>query len=176
MGLFRKLFERQPRFDPAEGARVLLASLPPCTEHVVVGSPRYSGNYRCEVTVSSTFLAEKTRRDAESTFGGSSEQKIARIAMPMWLERASHPDGRTCYMPPSFVENIDVWVANFVRDGVARVYCPDCGAFVSDLEKSTRNQRTAGPWSEWTSSWRCRNGHLLYAEDHEVHILRGTES
>lgn len=171
MGIFGKLFGNSPPpFDRDAAITALLSTLPPCTQHVVVASHRYSGNYRCEVTVPAEYLADFARRHAERTIGGSRESEVARVAMPIWLTRASRDD-KSSYMPQPFVKNVDAYVLNFIKDGSASVHCNDCGAVVREFQEQTRNESRAGPWSEWTSSWRCPHGHLLYTEDHEVHFV-----
>ena len=52
-GFFRRIFgstEPTRQFDAEREADRLLANLPPCTQRVVVASPRYSGKWRCEVS------------------------------------------------------------------------------------------------------------------------------
>lgn len=171
MGIFGKMFgTTPPPFDPQLAASSLISALPPCTQHVVVASHRYSGSYRCEVTVPAEYLASFARRHAERTIGGSRESEAARVAMPTWLSRASR-DGKSSYMPLPFVQILDAYVLNFIKDGVAAVYCNDCGGVVREFQEQSRNESRAGPWSEWTSSWHCPRGHLLYTEDHEVHFV-----
>ena len=171
MGFFANLFGKSsPPFDAQAEAAKLLDVLPPCSQSVVVASPRYSGNYRCEVSVPALRLTVFVRRLGESTFGGSQESQVVRAAMPLWLERASL-DGKTSYMPQDFFENINAYVLNFIKDGNAEIYCNDCGTVIRDLKEQTRNESRSGPQSEWTSSWRCPSGHLLYTEDHEVRFI-----
>ena len=177
IGFFRKLLggEPPPPFDRDAQVTQLLAALPPCTQYVVVASDKYSGKYRCEVTVSATDIETFVKSLAESTFGGSRESQIARAAMPRWLKSASPNDGKTSYLPASFAEVIDAYVLNFIKDGISDIHCKECGRSTADIEPATRNHKVTGPWSEWTDAWRCQAGHLLYTEDHEIHILRRRE-
>lgn len=178
IGLFRKLFggdQASPPFDRAAQAMQFVAALPPCTQYIVVASDKYSGQYRCEVTVSAMDIAPFVKSLACATSGGSWESQIARIAMPIWLNQASRNDGKTSYLPASFVEVVEAYVLNFINDGIASIYCKECGRNTTDIESTTRNHKTTGPWSEWTEAWRCQAGHLLYTADHEIHILRRAE-
>ena len=178
VGFFRRILGGQPPsppFDREAQATLLLASLPHCTQYVVVASDKYSGKYRCEVTVSATDIAPFVKSLAESTFGGSRESQVARTAMPRWLSRASPNDGKTSYLPTSFAGITDAYVLNFIRDGVADVYCKECRGNIADIKSDTRNRKVTGPWSEWTNEWRCKSGYLQYTEDHEMHILRRRE-
>jgi hypothetical protein len=174
-GFFRKMFgatSQAPSFDPENEAAKLLAILPPCSQNVVVASDRYSGKYRCEVSVPASHLMPFVEKLVSSTIGGSQESRVARIALPRWLRSASTDDGKSSYLPPQFVDILDVYVLNFIMNGVADIYCKDCGKKIDYINQNDRNQQGGGPWSEWTSSWRCPEGHLLYTEDHELHILR----
>lgn len=178
VGFFRKLLGGEPPpppFDREAQATQLLAALPPCTEYVVVASDRYSGKYRCEVTVRAKDIAPFVKRLAESTIGGSRDSQVARVAMPRWLKDASPNDGKTSYPSAAFAEITDVYVLNFIKDGIADVFCKECDRSIAEIEPATRNHKVTGPWSEWTDSWRCPAGHLLYTEDHEIHILRRRE-
>lgn len=178
VGFFRKLLGGEPPsppFDRDAQATQLLSALPPCTQYVVVASDKYSGKYKCEVTVNATDIAPFVKSLADSTFGGSRESQVARAAMPLWLSRASPNDGKTSYLPASFAEVTDAYVLNFIKDGIADIYCHECRKSIADIKSATRNRKVTGPWSEWTDAWRCQAGHLLYTEDHELHILRRRE-
>lgn len=171
MGIFGKFFGHlKPPFDAQAEAGKLLATLPPCSQNVVIASDRYSGSYRCEVTMPADRLAFFVCQLSECTIGGSPESQVVRAAMPLWLERSSR-DGKSSYMPQNFVQNVDVYVLNFISDGSAVVYCNDCGAVIREFQEETRNESMAGPRSEWTSSWQCPSGHLLYTEDHEIRFI-----
>ena len=163
-----------PPFDVESEVSKLLAALPPCAARVVVASPRYSGGYRCEVTVAAKDLAPFVEGLAKSTFGGSRQSQVGRAAFPRWLRSAGTVGTSTSYLPSSFVDVVSSYVLNFVNDGSATVYCPDCKTPVQ-INQQTRNHQVSGPWSEWTDGWHCQRGHLLYAEDHELHILRRRE-
>jgi hypothetical protein len=175
LGFFQKLLSGKPPSPPTcsvAQATQVLDSLPPCTQYVVVASEKYSGKYRCEVTVTASDIAPFIKNLCDSTFGGTKESQLARFAMPRWLGRASLNDGKISYLPASFVEIADPYVLNFIKDGIADVYCKECGKSVVDIKSATRHRKVTGPWSEWTDAWRCQAGHLLYTEDHEIHIMR----
>jgi hypothetical protein len=164
-----------PPFNVEIEAARLLNTLPPCGPLVIIASPRYSGNYRCEVTVSAEVLAPLVNRLAKSTTGGSQESEIARTAFPRWLHLAGRSGTATSYLPPSFAKVISAYVLNFVNDKTATVFCPDCQKSVEHIQQVTRNQQMSGLRSEWTDGWTCPYDHLLYTEDHELRILRRRE-
>lgn len=165
----------RPVDDLEAEADALLRRLQPCAPQIVVASPRYSGNYRCEVIVETSRLAPFVEHLVSGTVGGNRKSKIARLAFPKWLRSQATTDTATSYLPAGFVDVISAYPLNFVMDGTASVYCPDCDDIVDKVNTSVRNRQQAGPWSEWTSGWCCPLGHLLYVEDHELHILRRSE-
>ena len=172
---FRRLLggaEPVPLFDAERDASAFLATLPPCSQYVVIASPRYSGNYRGEVIGEAAAMLSFVERLTASTMGGSETSQMARKALPQWLRAASKDDGRTSYMPAPFVATLDSYVMNCILYGRARVHCPECGGEVDHVDQQQRNEKTLGPWSEWTDSWRCPRGHLLYTEDQEIHFVR----
>jgi len=179
LGFFRKLLGLEPPppspwpppFDCEGEAVQLLATLPPCAQYVVVASDKYSGAYKCEVTVAAAYLAPFMSDRTQWSSGGTRESQVARAALPRWLQNASTTDEKTSYLPPSFVKEIDDWVLNFIRDGIADVYCKECQKSIKNIESATRNQKATGPWREWTAEWRCQSGHLLYTEDHEMRLF-----
>ena len=159
----------------SESAR-LLATLPPCAPLVVIASHRYSGNFRCEVTMPATVLGPLVAKLSQSTFGGTTEMRIARLAFPQWLRTAPQEGSTTSYLPPLFVRQIAPYVDDFVVDRVATVICPDCGGAIREVHMGSRNREVRGPWTEWTDGWRCALGHLLYTKDQEAHFLRNPAS
>jgi hypothetical protein len=164
-----------PPFDLEAETMKLLAVLSPCAQYVVVASDRYSGKFKCEVTVPAVQLAPFVNHLTQTTLGGSRESQVARVAMPRWLAKASVNDGKTTYLSPAFVDIIESYVLNFIKDDIADVYCKECRKIINTVDLSTRNRRGSGPWSEWTDAWHCQNGHLLYTEDHELHMMRRRE-
>jgi hypothetical protein len=113
-------------------------------------------------------FAENAR---ESTFGGTHASRVAREALPEWLRNAVDTD-TTCYMPSEFAAVVEAYVLNFIHDGSARVFCPDCMSIVSDMVESKSNERGYGPriepTSEFTSTWKCPAGHHLYEQHHKI--------
>lgn len=176
---FRKLFSGEPPpqlpFDLEREVAECLQVLPPCAASVVIASPKYSGNYRAEVTVAAHSLADFVEHLNKATSGGTRASEVGRTAFLHWLRKAPATGTTTSYISNPFFEVIGSYVLNFVSNGTATVYCPQCRSAVGNVNRKTRNAEHTGPWSEWTESWRCPNGHLLYTEDHEVHILRRRE-
>ena len=117
-------------------------------------------------------LCEEPRRIDIWRKQGISNRKGSYATM---AEKRFTDDGKTSYLPASFAEVIDAYVLNFIKDGISDIHCKECGRSTADIEPATRNHKVTGPWSEWTDAWRCQAGHLLYTEDHEIHILRRRE-
>ena len=174
VGFFKKLLGGAPASAPF-GHEALaeqhLAALPPCAQYVVVASDRYAGPYKCEVVVPAAYLAMFVSRLAQSSSGSSDGAQAARISMPRWLGRASENDGKSSYLPPAFLDLIDAYVPNFVKEGAAVVACKECGGVVNTIASSISDQTASGHRHEWTSTWRCENGHLLYKEEQELRFF-----
>jgi hypothetical protein len=167
-GIFKKFFHRDPPFDEKAEAKRLLQTLPVCSSHVVIASPKYSEYYRCEVVMPARALVSFADRTRESTFGGSYASRTAREALPEWLLAASPMDARTSYMPVEFAEVVRSYVLDFIHDGTASVYCQDCKSFIEKIIETQSNPKAYGPriepTSEYTASWECPAGHRLYQE------------
>lgn len=135
---FRKLFSTEPPppppFDLEREVSACLQALPPCTPRVVIASPKYSGNFRAEVMVAAESLAEFVERLNTATSGGTRASKVGRTAFPRWLRKVARTGMNASYIPPNFVEVVSSYVLNFVRDGTATVYCPDCRSVVADID------------------------------------------
>ena len=173
---FSKFFSIKPAPPPAFDLKLAIAEcihdLPPCAPSVVIASPKYSGNYRAEVIVDSKHLADFIEHLNSATSGGNIESQVNRAAFPIWLRKANNSGKNNSYIPLKFVKIIHDHVLNFVTDGTASVFCPDCQTVVKKIVRENRNDKRTSPWSEWTEGWRCPSGHVLYTEDHEIHILR----
>lgn len=147
------------------------SSIEPASDFLLVASPRYSGNYRCEVVVRSRHALLQAEKLRDSTFGGAPEEEIMRHALPIWLERAQNDAKAPSTLPLPFFNLLDPWVGNFIERGEASVFCLDCKQTVSVVHMGMRNERSVGNRGEWTSSWRCPSGHNLYSQDHDVRLI-----
>lgn len=175
MGIFSRLFGSKNRsdFDAQEEADKLLKELPPCTDFVVIASPRYSSAYRAEVIADAGTLADFLEKISGSSFGGSHSDQVARVAMPIWLRAGEKQSGSGfSYLPTSFFNRLAIYVEDFVSRGEAVVHCPNCNAVVSGVKMNRLNSQSTALHSEWTSEWRCPENHLLYKEDHEILWMR----
>jgi hypothetical protein len=175
VGFFSKLFgSSKPKdFDVQSESVNFLKELPPCTDFVVIASPRYSGSYRAEVIAESRTVAAFLESISNSSFGGSHSVQVARVAMPIWLRSGEkHSGSGYSYLPKSFFNRVAIYVQDFVSRGEAVVHCPDCNSVVSGVNISRRNEQRNVLHSEWTTEWRCPKNHLLYTEDHEIEWMR----
>ena len=147
---FRNLFSTEPTpppFDLEREVAECLKALPPCAPRVVIASPKYSGNFRAEVTVAAQPLAEFVEHLNMATSGGTRASKVGRTAFLRWLRKAATAGTNTSYIPSNFEEVVSSYVLNFVGNGTATVYCPDCQSAVASVDRRTRNEEHTGPWS-----------------------------
>lgn len=154
-----------------ESAEIFLKTVQPCSDFVLVASPKYSGKYRCEVVVRRTNLLPHAIQVRDSTFGGDVNDEVARIAFPIWLDRIDTTVTSPTPLIPQFFDLVDQYVPNFISKHQASVFCLDCKQTVTQVRTEVRNEEASGEHGEWTSSWRCPVGHNLYSEDHKTRLI-----
>lgn len=173
----KKLFGREesPPLDIDKTVGRCLQSLPLCTAKVVVASPNYGDqHYRCEVIVDVDGLLLWAEHHAQSVWSSNQELQAARKALSLWLQGANRSDLAPSYVLPSFVAVLRPYAPNFVNQRIAHIVCPDCDRGIEDIERKGLNQQRTGAWLAWTDEWHCPKGHLLYREDHELHLYLGS--
>jgi|SRR5690554_5925354 len=151
-----------------------LARFPVCTRRVAIAGPAVGDDEpRGDVVVETTEFLKRLqvalRRDID--FDGSDE--FAAAALPVWLERAKL-DVDTVTAVPKPLSSV-LWLINvegLIRDSVAEVFCPDCGRYSAEVRLSTEGREETHSWLRGTRIWRCMQGHTLYRENIELHIMR----
>jgi hypothetical protein len=159
-------------FENAVGKYLL--TLSPCTAKVVVASPNYGDqHYRCEVIADAARLTPWAEHHAEAVWSLDNDEQAARKALPFWL-RGANVDVAPSYIPPLFVAVLRPYALDLINEGIAQVLCQECRRIVRDIAMKKLNESYAGSlWAQWTDEWHCPSGHLLYREDHDIHIHRG---
>lgn len=173
IGFIKKLFGREepPSFDIEKVVGRYLLNLPPCSAKIVVASPKYGDqHYRCELIVDADGLLPWAEHHAQAVWSSDQEEQAARQALPVWLRGANLSDPALTYVPTYFVEVLRPYALNFINEGISEVFCPVCRQVVEDIVMKKLNERREGTWSWWTDEWYCPKGHLLYREDHELHL------
>jgi hypothetical protein len=175
IGFIKKLLGREDPlpFDIEKAVGQLLLSLPRCSSKLVVASPNYGDeHYKCDVVVDANSLMPWAEHHAEAVWSSDNEAQAARRALPVWLRGANVIDLKPTFVPPAVVVVLRPYVSTFFEEGIAEAFCHDCRSSFRDVFKKRFNERLDGPWSFWTDEWHCPAGHLLYLQDHELHILR----
>lgn len=169
---FANLFsgkQPEPAFNLGQSASNFISQLSQCTASVVIASPQYASQYKCEVIVATTKLAPFVSSVCQATSGGNRDQQIARTAFPVWLRNANLEIRRSCYLPIGFTEIVNPYILNFVTDGAAHIFCVECDSVVTNVTMNKSNESHSGPYSNWSDEWLCPKGHHLYSEDQEIH-------
>jgi len=173
MSFFGKLFKRKhdPQFDLERAVGEYLINLPRCNRNVVIVSPKYGETrYACDIVVAAEDLAPWAEHHAEAVWSSNQKEQAARKALPIWLRGAKSEGNAASYVPPLMYKVLRPYVLDFVNDGAASIYCPECEHFIDDVNMQKLEEKRSGNWSWWTDVWKCRKGHQLYYEEHELHI------
>jgi len=175
MDFFRTLFckKREPEFDLEKTVGNYLLTLPRCTKNIVVVSPEYGdAHYACEVTVEVKDLLPWAEHHAEKSWFLDDEMQAALKALPLWLRGAESSSNSASYIPQFMHKVIEPYVPKFAEEGKTKIFCYECQASVADVQMEKFDQKDLGDWYWWTSVWKCPQGHQLYYEEHEMHVIR----
>jgi tetratricopeptide (TPR) repeat protein len=146
-----------------------------CSMKVVIASPRYGGtDYTCEITVDTRDLLPWAKSHASGVWSSNKEAQAATEAFPVWLQEADLLVAEPSYIPHLIYEDLRPWIGNIIRDVPVKIFCFECQCFV-DVDSIQKEQkdvsRSAGGWVRGTTIWTCPNGHQLYYDKTEVHLL-----
>lgn len=171
--IFKNILRRKPVpvFDIEKAIGNYLIQLPRCSSSIVVVSPRYGEqHYRCEVVLDVALIIDWAEHHASAVWSSNRDEQAARLAIPFWLRGFDDSNARPSDIPKAFSDVLRPYVLDFVREDIAAITCLDCGCLVNDIVMTRKNERRAHTGSWWTDEWHCSNGHLLYREDHELHL------
>ena len=151
-----------------------LASLPQCNGVVLVADPSYGeGEYSCEITVPAGYLLAWSREYAQKSITQSVRDEAVRQGLPIWLAQARFDNREVTRLPREAFRALSAEIASWVRNGVARVECRDCGKAVSDIRMTEFDKAQAGnKYYWWTDVWTCPEGHRLMQQNQEMRIYR----
>lgn len=173
-----KLIERwrarhdPPPFNIEQRVGAYLMTLPRCTRNVVVASPRYQdSHYRGEVWADAAQILPWLEHHAKNVWSVGGEEQAARLTLPLWLRGADLDNPQPTYLPPYFVQVLDHYVLDLVHRGWVSFWCTDCLEHHQYICIDERDYQRTGGLSFWTSEWRCAQGHQLYHQEHELHLL-----
>lgn len=150
-----------------------LATLPRCEGQILVATTENRDEgFFCDVTVPARVLLAWAREDAERTVIQSVSAQAARDVLPVWLANSTFDTRKVSRLPGGHFGLVEVRINDWVTDGTATVYCPECGHEVQDVAITKVNEIQAGRahfW--WTDIWSCPRGHLLRQKDQEIRFI-----
>lgn len=177
LSILNKFLHRNdpPPFDTEKAVGKYLLEMPRCTARVVVASPRYDDkHYYGEIIVDAEGLLPWSEHHATAAWSSRRDEQAARQALPIWLRGADRSDRTPTYPPEPFIAVLEPYTLDFIQKGIAEIICLECGGIPCDVTRNKSNERSAGrSWHWWTDDWRCEQGHLIYHEDHEMHLYFG---
>lgn len=133
-----------------------LATLPRCEGQILVATTENRDEgFFCDVTVPARVLLA-----------------WAREVLPIWLANSTFDTRKVSRLPEGHFGLVEERINDWVTDGTATVYCPECGHEVQDVAITKANEIQAGRahfW--WTDIWSCPRGHLLRQKDQEIRFI-----
>lgn len=157
--------------NPQLAAEALLRTLPQSSGRLLVAGSAYGDNrYRGNVVADVEAFLPWIDHHARAVVSSSSPEQTARLVFPEWLRNADLSNRSLTHLEAAFRNAIDAWVPDLIGKNIAVVHCLECETEWRQINNEKRNQVRAANWSWWTSRWYCPEGHLLYEENHEMHL------
>ncbi|WP_207064003.1 hypothetical protein [Motiliproteus sp. SC1-56] len=142
----------QPSFNIEQRVGTYLLTLPRCTRHVVVASPRYKdSHYRGEVWADAAQILPWVEKHANNVWSVCGETQAARLTLPLWLRGADLDNPQPSYLPSFFVKVLEDYVLDLVHHGWVTFWCPECAVHHRYICLDRRDQKSIGDWRFWTS-------------------------
>ena len=150
-----------------------LATLPRCEGQILVATTENRDEgFFCDVTVPARVLLAWAREDAERMVIQSVSAQAAREVLPIWLANSTFDTRKVSRLPDGHFSLVEERINDWVTDGTATVYCPECGHEVQDVAITKANEMRAGrAYYWWTDIWSCPRGHLLRQKDQEIRFI-----
>ena len=162
---------RGPVVDLDKLGAELLDKLPRCTARVVIaGDEHFTG----DVVADSRRLFSWARR--HGVIYSIDEKQAAREVLPAWLKGADRSNITPSHVTAPFRAILRDYAETFVTKKIAKVFCNECRAFISDVTVDRINPRNDGVFDWHTVMWHCPAGHLLHREDLGYRVFHRRES
>ena len=172
---YREQVRREKRHRRLENAiNDYLANLPQCHGWVLLASraDKEEGFY-CDVTIRARDLLAWSKQKSDQRFAQSFNNEVVSQALPRWLEQASFDGRAVSQLPPGSFRDIAGEIDNWVFQGLARVYCPQCRSVINDMVVAEENVAEAvNVLKWWTDVWTCPEGHVLREKDQYIRFMR----
>lgn len=168
--VFRKK-DRPPPFDIEKAVGHYLLTLPRCSNRVLVVSRRYlDKRYNYELTVDAANLADWSVKHAKGAGRPYGPDQAVRKTLPLWLHGADLSDSAVTFPPKEFFSLLREYQETFLNMASAQVYCHECHQIIENVTKKITELPPRDIFEFRRFEWFCRQGHLLYKEDHGVHF------
>jgi len=173
MNFISKLFGKkpEPELDLEKAVGKYLLNLPRCHKNIVIVSPEYDKTHHtCEIIMSAETLLPWAEQHADAVWSTDQEVQAARNALPIWLRGFDTSTNTTSYVPHFIYKVLEPYILKFVNDGTAKIFCLECQSYITDVHMDKLDEKNIGGYSQWKDVWKCPQGHMLYQEEHEMHI------
>ena len=165
----------RPEVDLEKLGAELLDKLPRCTARVVITGPSYGDkHFMGDVVADSRRLFSWARR--HGVIYSIDEKQAAREVLPAWLKGADRSNITPSHVTAPFRAILRDYAEDFVKKKIAKVFCNECRAFISDVTVDRINPRNDGVFDWHTVMWHCPAGHLLHREDLGYRVFHRRES
>lgn len=146
--------------------------LPQASSRIVIGSPRYAPTkFNCEVLVATSHLLSWL----EDHYSKCSVSSNAQVLI-LWLRKANPNSEQATYLNSELFAAIEGYEEYFIDAGVAEVVCPACSGSHHTIVREQIDEEIGGSWHSGTVFWRCPQGHKIYEDQFEHHVLRPTRN
>lgn len=178
--ILKRLFRRDdpplPTYDVEKAVGAYLLKLPRCSSLIIAVSPKYGDqHHRGELILDVVALLPWAEHHAESVLSSDKEEQAAIRALPLWLRGAALDDSHITYVPHSFAQILRPYAEDFIVKHIGMMACPDCRRVVKNVTMKKLNEHSAGAvLHSWTDEWLCPEGHLLYRQDQQIHMVFNT--
>ena len=165
----------RPEVDLEKLGAELLDKLPRCTARVVITGPSYGDkHFMGDVVADSRRLLPWAWR--HGVIYSDDQKQAARQVLPAWLKGADRSNITPSHVTAPFRAILRDYAETFVKKRIAKVFCNECRAFISDVTVDRINPRNDGVFDWHTVMWHCPAGHLLHREDLGYRVFHRRES
>lgn len=174
---FEDIFHNKNRddFNINQAAKMSLDRISTCTRYVAVIFPKFNEiSYNCIMIVDSTNLLAWSKKLSKS-WSSDKEIEVGKIVLSAWLDNARLDDNSISYVPKFIYNILEPYSLDFLKEGFAMIFCLECREFVShinytSISSDSNIDKKYGGWFSFTTIWECPIKHMLYQQDHDIHI------
>ncbi len=167
-----------PPVDFVKIGEELLSELPRCTAQVVIAGPSYGDmHYTGDVVVEAATLSTWAEDLAGLGRSFSDDKQTAAFKIfPLWLKGADLTNSSPSIVTAPFQRCLSGYALDFVMKKIARMHCPECDHFVSDVNTEMHEMEHDGVFQWFMHEWRCPAGHLMYRKKDGISVYSRKKS